>query len=55
MTCLESTLSKISLESDVILMGDFNYCLLKNKTNNVTKALTSNGYSQLIKKTYKGN
>ena len=48
-TCLESTLNKISLESDVILMGDFNYCLIKNKTNSFTTKLSSNGYSQIIK------
>ncbi|CAL4126382.1 unnamed protein product, partial [Meganyctiphanes norvegica] len=33
-----------------ILPGDFNYCLLKKKTNNFSQILTTNGFTQLINK-----
>ena len=46
--CIEESINKMPIDSDTIILGYFNYCLLKSKTN-FTQLLNSHGYSQLIK------
>ena len=46
--CLENTLSKLRSDCDTVILGDFNYCLIKNKTNKMTKILDTNGFTQLL-------
>ena len=46
---LENTITKLPVDCDTIILGDFNYCLLKNKQNKMTKVLETNGFTQLIK------
>ena len=48
---LENTITKLPVDCDTIILGDFNYCLLKNKQNKMTKVLETNGFTQLIKTT----
>ena len=47
--CLENTVSKLSADCDTVILGDFNYCLIKNKKNDMTKILGMNGFTQLVK------
>ena len=45
---LENTVSRLRADCDAIILGDFNYCLIKNKTNKMTKVLDNSGFIQLI-------
>ena len=45
--CINETISKLPLECDTILLGDFNYCLLKNN-HKFAQVLHTSGYKQLI-------
>ena len=45
--CIEDTLTKILPDNETILLGDFNYCLLK-KQNRFSQLLQLNGFKQLI-------
>ena len=46
--CMENTLSKLRYDCDTILMGDFNFCLLKNKTIKFSQLLNDNGFTHQI-------
>ena len=46
-SCVEESISKIPPYSDTIILGDFNYCLLK-KENKLSQFLSNNGFKQLI-------
>ena len=45
---LENTVSRLRADCDAIILGDFNYCLIKNKINKMTKVLENSGFIQLI-------
>ena len=51
--CLESTMSKLRIDCDTIILGDFNICLLNNNSrlkNKYTDLLNSYNYTQVIDK-----
>ena len=45
---LENTVTRLQADCDTVILGDFNYCLIKNKKNKITKVLDINGFTQLI-------
>ena len=45
---LKKSCTKVRADCDAIILADFNYCLIKNKTNKMTKVLDNSGFIQLI-------
>ena len=45
---LGNTVTRLQADCHTVILGDFNYCLINNKNNKMTKVLDTNGFTQLI-------